>query len=627
MVHQAGTGLVYVAAEGRRVFVLDTEPLNADGDREPMRCVQVLATDHPDQSLRTPPVLTGPAGDAPAPRFLIVAQADGTLETRVRAFALPPVSKTRTDDTAGPPEIAPASAGFATLPGHVLFPPTCDGERLALVTDAGAFALYGTNQPGNQDPGLFPIPAPALPTDPKQPSPGQVVYAEEDDFWIISRGNLIRLRFSLTALGGLQVAPSGVPRPTGIPIHRPQVNSRRDTVLAVVRSDESDGVRAIAFDPRDGRIKWQRKLGAVPPVPPMPLDDGSALLIDEDGGVYHLPTTAVEAANAGTTPIEPAWIVAPPTLAAADLPRLAAHAGTIWVLIPERAGRGRTLRVRRIDTGRLVAEATVALPDRFAGSPVAIGKTVVFPLADGFIYRYEPGRAELALGPQWRGEGVPADAACFLTAVGTDEFLSTDGGRRVSRWRWPTADAAEWRPVAGPWSARARITLAPALIPISETARHLLVADAAGNVWLFDADRAGEPLKRWRGSDGGAIPTGEPTGRFTLLPETHPPRVLYAIDNRHLVCLAPPDDNPAWVALAPDNEPDLLGWSVAGHTILATNLAGRVTAYAASDGTTRGLARPGLANLFPQTNAVTFAHDRWLLPLWDGSAVFLTAGR
>ena len=105
MLRQPGTGIVFVAAEGRRVFVLDVEPHDADGNREPMRCVQVLATDHPDQSLKTAPVLTGPAGATPAPRFLVLAQAQGTLETRIRAFALPPPSKDRNPGDP-PPEVA-----------------------------------------------------------------------------------------------------------------------------------------------------------------------------------------------------------------------------------------------------------------------------------------------------------------------------------------------------------------------------------------------------------------------------------------------------------------------------------------------------------------------------------------
>jgi outer membrane protein assembly factor BamB len=631
---QPGTGLVYVVAEGRRVFVLDVEPHDADGNREPMRCVQVLATDHPDNALRAAPVLTGPAGDAPAPRFLVLAQADDTQATKIRAFAVPPVTKGRKEEGA-PPEVAPAAAGAVTVPGHVWFQPASDGERVAVVTDAGTFALYGTNQPGNQDAGLFPVPSAPLPADPKAPSPGQVVYAEEDDFWVISRGNLFRLRLALTAAAGLQVAPSGVPRPAGVPVHRPQLNSRRDTVVAVVRSDESDGVRAVAFDPRDGRVKWQQKLGAVPPAAPVPMGDGSALLVDEDGGVYVLPPEAAAVADAGTRAIAPGWVAARPTLAAAGVPKVAASADgkVVWVLVPERvAGGARQLRVRRFADGKMTAEAVVALPDRFAGDAVAVGETVVFPLADGFVRRFEPGQSKLVEGPQWRGEGVSADAECFLAAAGGDEFVGSDGGRRVGRWRWPSAAGSEWRPVpGGPVVVRDRVAFAPAVFALGETARRMLVADRAGNVWLYDADKAGDPLFRWRGTADGPIPAGEPTGGFVLVSAGGKPRVVYGVANRHVVCLDPGKGEaaPAWVVRGADGQAELLGWSAgSAGQVVVTDQSGRVTVYAAADGKAVATVRPELPDLFPQADAVAFAGDRLLLPLWDGSAVFLaTAAR
>ena len=460
----------------------------------------------------------------------------------------------------------------------------------------------------------------------KSPSPGLVVYAEEDDFWIISRGNLFRLRLALTPASGLQVAPAGLPRPTGIPVHRAQLNSRRDTVLAVVRSDESDGVRAVAFDPRDGRVRWDKKLGVVPPTAPMPMGDGSAMLVDEDGGAYRLPPEAVGVADAGTKPIASSWIVAPPSLAAAGMPRVAtADSKTIWVLVPERVGTARQLRVRQFVAGKLTAETVVALPDRLAGNAVAIGDTVAFPLADGFVYRFESGQSKLAVGPQWRGVGVSPDAECFLAAAGGDEFVGSDGGRQVARWRWPSASGSAWRAVAGPWVVREKVAFAPAVFANGQTARRMLVADRAGNVWLFDADRVAEPIRRWRGTADGPMPPGEPTGGFLLIETGSRPRIVFAIGHRHLVCLDPDGEKPAWVVRAADAQPDLLGWSAgtAGQVVV-TDQAGRVTIYAIDDGKSLASAKPDLPDLFPQTAAVAFAGDRLLMPLGDGSAVFLT---
>jgi hypothetical protein len=335
-------------------------------------------------------------------------------------------------------------------------------------------------------------------------------------------------------------------------------------------------------------------------------------------------------ADAGTKAIAPAWVVAPPSLAAAGLPRVAAAAdGTaVWVLIPERGEKGRVVRIRRFADGKLATEAVVALPDRFAGNPAAVGPGVVFPLADDFVYRFDPGAAALTKGPQWRGEGVPADAGCFLSPAGGDEFVGSDGGRRVRLWRWPAAAGSDWK-AAGSWEARAKVAFAPIVITVGATARRVLAADAAGSVWLFDADKpSSEPLRRWRGADGGPVPAGEPTGGFVVASAGGKARVVYGVGGRHLVCLDPNEKDPAWVAAGKDTSADLLGWTAADGRVIATDQAGRVTAYAAADGVVVGGSQPGLADAFPQAAGVAFAGDKVLLPLWDGSAVFLAvAGR
>ncbi|HVL14330.1 MAG TPA: PQQ-binding-like beta-propeller repeat protein, partial [Gemmata sp.] len=80
-----GTGLIYAAADARRVYVIDAGAKDDGGAPVPPRCVQILVTQHPPGSLRTPPLLLGPDADAPGERLLVLAQADG----RLRAFTLP----------------------------------------------------------------------------------------------------------------------------------------------------------------------------------------------------------------------------------------------------------------------------------------------------------------------------------------------------------------------------------------------------------------------------------------------------------------------------------------------------------------------------------------------------------
>ena len=100
---------------------------------------------------------------------------------------------------------------------------------------------------------MYAIPGPQLPVDAKNPSAGQIAIADDDTFWTISRSKLFRMRLGFTAQMGLQVTPAGLPVPSGVPMQSPQWNARRDTAFVAVRSEESDGMRAIAFDIRDGR--------------------------------------------------------------------------------------------------------------------------------------------------------------------------------------------------------------------------------------------------------------------------------------------------------------------------------------------------------------------------------------
>ena len=66
----------------------------------------------------------------------------------------------------------------------------------------------------------------------------------------------------------------------------------------------------------------------------------------------------------------------------------------------------------------------------------------------------------------WRGNGVAADATCYLTAVKGDELLASDGARRVGRWRWP--GGAEWSAVGNAIEFRDRIAFAPATLSAGE---------------------------------------------------------------------------------------------------------------------------------------------------------------
>lgn len=623
-VRQPGSGTIFVAAEARRVFAIQTEPYDSEGNRQPVRCVQVLSTDHPDLSLKVPPVITGPAGESKANRYLILAQTDGTQTTRLRGFPITPAEAF--DPAVGPPEIAPPLAGSVTMSGHVVFPPHTDGERVAVVTDSGAFGLFGTNQPGNLDANIYAIPSVPLPTDPKMPIAGLSISAEEDTYWALSRSKLHRLRLGVSPQLGLMVNTAGLPLTAGIPVQSPQLNLAREIAFVVVRSDDSDGVRALAFDTRDGRPRWQRKLGLAPPARPIPLGDAN-LLADEDAGVYAVPNAALDSFSRSTTTAQSAWTLAPPTAEPIAPAKVCAteDGQTLWALVAERGEKDSLrLRVRRIGSGKADPDELVQLADKLAGAPVPTGKGVVFPCADGFLYRFEPGATKLLQGPMWRGEGVPASEPCHVSSFSNDEFLATDGGGRVTRWKWTTA--TDWKAVAGPWILRERIPFAPLLVSIGANERRLFVADPAGNVWMYDGDAVGEPMRRWRTDKedpDNSIPAGKPSTGFVVGRGPAGLVVAYSVENRHIVAIAPAADKPIWIARRL-GAADTLGIVAHKSAFLVTDIGGGIVAYDQTTGDKLGSIRSENADLLPRQPATPVGNGKMLMvPMLDGSVILL----
>lgn len=622
---QPGSGMIFVAAEARRVFAINTEPYDAEGNRQPVRCVQVLATDHPDLSLRVPPIISGPAGEANTNRYLILAQADGTRATKLRGFPITPAAPL--DPAVGPPEFVPPLVGSVSLPGHIVFPPHTDGERIAVVTDVGAFGLFGTNQPGNLDANIFAIPSASLPIDLKNPMAGLVISGEEDTFWALSRSKLYRLRLGVSPQAGLSVSTAGLPIAAGIPIQGPQLNLARDLALIVVRSDDSDGIRAIAFDPRDGRPRWQRQLGLAAASNPYPSGSSTTILTDDDGGIYAIPNSALDAAAKEAQTVQSEWVRAAPTAHPIAPAKVCASKDgkTIWVLIAERGEKDSIrLRVRKYSDGRITPDELVQLSDKLAGPAIAAGAGVVFPCADGFLYRFESGATKLFQGPMWRGEGVSSNEPCHVFAFTESEFLTTDGGSRTTRWRWN--NGADWKSVAGPWSIREKIPFAPLLIELGANERRLLIADPTGNVWMYDGDQVGEPIRRWRAPRDDpekSIPPGRPTNGFVLGRNATGLVVCYSVDNRHIVAIAPGSDQELWVVRRP-GAVDTLGALAHSTAFLFTDIAGGIVAYDQVTGERLGSIRPESADRLPRQPASPVGHGKQLiLPTLDGSVIVL----
>src|SRR5262249_34865529 len=150
------------------------------------------------------------------------------------------------------------------LRGWTWYPPYCDSEKLAVVTDRGEFGLFGIKQSGNLDAPIFVLPPdPYLIPEAHRPARGQIIYADEDSFWFLARGSLHQLRVGFDDERGLKLMSRGSALSLGEPLHAAQINARHDLAVVVTQPSASAACRATAIDLHTGDVRWQRQLGLI----------------------------------------------------------------------------------------------------------------------------------------------------------------------------------------------------------------------------------------------------------------------------------------------------------------------------------------------------------------------------
>ncbi len=627
-----GTNLLYIAAEARRLYVLDTGGKDENGNQVNPRCAQVIATGHLPGTVRVPPIFVGPEGVEPADRWMVLAQAEGTSKTLLRTFAVGPLPPPPAAG-ASVPETPATHAAALPVPGWVTFPMVCDGERLAVATDTGHFRLFGINQPGNADKTLFPLPTPATPTlTGDKTAPGLVLPVEESTYLVLAAGQLQKARLTLVPSKGQSVVFDGAPLAAGEPLHAGQMNAKKNVACVAVRPGGSAGCRAVAIDMRDGEVRWQRQLGVVPAklsadlvAPPIAVGD-RFIMIDEDGAVISVPATGAVAA--GQTVAAPAaWVLAPPPLNATGptLVTTTPDGKLIYALTPV-ARDGPKFVVRRIADGKLALDDTVvATEKKVAGTLGIVGGSLLVPTDDGFVNRVVPGDGNVRLGklepgPRWLGERKPANPACALTVLSNAAFVTSDGGKVVTRWEWPAG--ANWSQ-AHSWTVAAEVVGVGAALPPAGAGDppRLAVADVTGSVWLYAADRSAAPLKRWKAGENG-VPPGKPGS--ALVAAGGKGAFAYVVDGKLVVGVDADAADALWVAkTGEDASAVLVGTPQStGDGWLLTDLAGRVLLVSGADGTTVSAHSVGLPGAVPASPSAA-AGGTALAPLSDGSAVVI----
>jgi hypothetical protein len=284
--------------------------------------------------------------------------------------------------------------------------------------------------------------------------------------------------------------------------------------------------------------------------------------------------------------------------------------------------------VRRVTEGRVVHEGMATAPGSLLGSPAVVGDALLLPLSDGFVHRHtagtKPNPDTLTAGPPWSGERRTADMVCHITPVSATAFLTSNGSQKLTKWDWPAG--GRWNPTGVSFELRERPSGPGVALPAAAAggSGRILIADVTGSVWLFDADRADKPLRRWR--TGAGVPVGQPTSPLVVQSDSNGRTlVAYTSANRFLVCLDPDREAPVWVVRpGEDADAPLVGApQVAAKGWIVTDLAGRVTLFDAPTGKPQTTLEIRLPGAVPAVAARPLGSSAVLTALSDGSSVVI----
>jgi len=615
------TKQIFFPGDDSCVYVLDV------GSR---RCEAVLYTDHAAGSLRGEPILL-PSEDNPAvPGYLVLSQAHGLDATLLRTFRLLPPdpaadpaareSRLRADPVAMPER---------RLRGWPWFPPYRDPEKLVTVTDAGVMGLFGIVQVLNKDDALFPLvrlpdrEAGTVELSGHGTARGraQVVFARENDLWVLARGRLLRYLLTLDNAGPRVVPDSSWAQPLdlGSPLHDSQTDDDGRTLFLVTQSPNGQACLATAVDAETGRVRWQRQLGLVCHGDPQRLGD-MVVALDQGGGLFLFDPTKHPA------DLEGAWQSAGRGLAK-PLPE--GSTGSIW-FVPGPDGQsvyefacldpGNRLIVREYRAGQLAAsEYTFELPARLAGTPAVGEQRVLLPLVNGDTrqVRLPLGSAAPVDGPTWRASRGDTAARGHAVWLGGEDFLTTNGRSGLTRWRFLNDDTYEVMPEGkNPENPTLELAekVAGAPVILSRTATgstlRVCVADERGTVYLFEGEGL-KPARQWELKES-----------ITAGPFVRGGLAGCVVGGRRLVWLDPAKDDRLWSYDSPGE--GIIGQpQIADGLVLVADVSGRFVSLDPATGRARGPGYQLRASVGPGATPVGFGTGRAFAPLTDGTVLLL----
>jgi hypothetical protein len=581
--------LLYLPAESMGVFVLDLES---------KRCTGLLETDHASGSVRGEPVIVG------ADKYLVLSQADGLRHTALAAYRLPINGFSNQ-----PPDVPPLRFN-----GWNWFAPAFDGEKLSMVTDRGVLQVFGVKQPNNQDLPIFTM-FDASPSNAEgsidAAERGQIVHADEHNFWALVHGELARYELGWDRTHGLRLVPAWHhPLAIGSPIQASQTAGSTDALVMVTQSDSE--CLATAVTAKEGLVLWQKRLGLVCRGEPrlvgqhlIAVDHGGAMASFAPGS--ELPPLGREWRQGGNNIFGPlSKITSGPFL-------LEDRKGGIWEIATTTKtqaagvpGDSEVVVRHYDDSANQGEEHRFPIPDHIQGTP-AIGATEVWlPLNNGEIYQQPLGGVG-RLTVSWRSD-PNSKAPGHLVMVDDSHLISTDGQRTVTLWKLPAGGGFP-EPVKSK-KLPARITTAPVVLPGSGDKARLCLVDERGFISLLQPINL-QVTRTW--NSGGYVSAG---------PYIRGAQMLCIVGQRRLVAIDPQKEGLIWAAEPTSHA--IVGEPVQmGDGYLLADESGHYVMIDALTGRPRGQSLQVRGSLGPAATPVAYGNDRIFAPLTDGTFMLL----
>jgi hypothetical protein len=434
----------------------------------------------------------------------------------------------------------------------------------------------------------------------------QLVHAEEYGFWVLADGALRHWRLGLNRREGRTLAPAwGQGVPLGAPLHAAQVSADRRTLYLVTQTDSPPACRATAVDARSGDVVWQRPLGLAPQGDPVRLGN-AVVVLDQSGALYRFdpaqhPLTDTNPWQGGGKEIAkpvPDLVGAPYLLPAADGP-------SAWALLVQSDGDAFRLTTRHIAADGAVTSGSVTVPAPVAGTPAVGPGVVMLPLTNGQLCRVtlDAENPRATIGPDWRTPDSRPDARGHIVRWKDDEYLVSNGARRLVRLKWPAGKTYQLD-VQRPLELPHRLIGSAIRLPNAG----VCVADASGAITLLGGDQP-TPQRSWQ------------IGKMTAGPWTVGEHIAVVVDHRKLVWLSPDADQPIWTYASDGDGIESRPRLVDGKIVVA-DLAGRFVTIDPATGKAIGSYRV-TTEAAPAAAVIGFGPGRLFAPLTDGTALLL----